>query len=384
MPPRKSAAATARSPALARSTTVIASAPPTRPDVPSTDAHLGLLIEHLTFNPRAFIDALVYVANEALYRIGEELEPRAAKLITEHGNLDADGAAREAEKGTHSMMTLLENALDHVFDTLELYSLQSVFGVTERQAHHMVLPHHAGLDLRQPRSQDGVGSTGAAQESTELSERQRDLNRKINAARSTSYALTLAVQASERRRVRMDTVHARLLSMLGEGQLGERAARLLEAVDIMKSHREPLIAGIEKLRSIDPLGKALTHPTSVLQGGGPADPGPSSADDADAPWSSGREGYLRWQTQRLLSSSRQAQNDEAGNETVAALSQPANKKRKSILDVRGDRRRSGRPSIAMHSSDGGLDGVEVGAANEMEKLANLLQHRPSSQAPSRK
>lgn len=83
---------------LAQKTTVISSAPPSRPDVSSTDAHLGLLIEHLTFNPRAFIDALVYVANETLYKLGEDFESKAAKLIEERGDVDPEQAAQEAEK----------------------------------------------------------------------------------------------------------------------------------------------------------------------------------------------------------------------------------------------------------------------------------------------
>jgi hypothetical protein len=76
------------------------------------------------------------------------------------------------------MKTLIDNCLDHVFDTLELYSYKQVFGITTRQASNMVLPHHAGLDLRRGEGDDHE------RESRELEERQRELTRKLNAVSS--------------------------------------------------------------------------------------------------------------------------------------------------------------------------------------------------------
>lgn len=284
-------------------------------------------------------------------------------------------------------MTLLENALDHVFDTLELYSLQSVFGVTERQARHMVLPHHAGLDLRNPRDRGAGSSNGTPKESTELSERQRDLTRRINAARSASYALTLAMQASERRLRRARAVHSCLSALLGATESGDDAKdavqdtskRLLKAVEVIKVHRALLIDSIEKLKAEGPLGKALTHPTSTLE----LEKGKlnNAAEGADAvqPWSSGREGYLRWQTQRMLSSIRRANGpwdnsaDPADSSPrLAKGSQASSRKRKSILEERDEKRLSSQPSLAMHSSEGGMEGEEVGAANEMEVSVGAL------------
>ncbi len=40
----------------------------------STDAHIELLTEHFGFNPKSFIDKLVYAANEHLYFLGDTLE----------------------------------------------------------------------------------------------------------------------------------------------------------------------------------------------------------------------------------------------------------------------------------------------------------------------
>lgn len=62
----------------------------------------------------------------------------------------------------HALLTLLENALDATFDTLELYCLRHVFGITPRQAALITLPHHRGLDLRPASSR--TASDHAAQD----------------------------------------------------------------------------------------------------------------------------------------------------------------------------------------------------------------------------
>lgn len=393
MPPRKSVAVAAeskapRKDAYAERTTVIASEPPSDPEVPSTDAHLGLLIEHLTFNPRAFIDALVYVANEALYKLGEDFEPKVLRLIQQQKQ-DKDLAERAAEKGTHSITTLLENALDHVFDTLELYSLQSVFGLTQRQASHIVLPHHAGLDLRDrdQLSQDDASGSSSDQ-SQRLSQRQRDLTRKVNAARSASYALGLALQASQRRLTRTRSIHARLLALLGEPQqvggednIAEALNRLSHSVSQIASHRAPLLEAVERLRATDPLGQALIHSTSTLVKDEEGELGKKAAhQDPDQPWSSGREGYLRWQTERLLSSNRrlsglsgstgEEQADVTFNADASrlAVNTAARKRKSEGLNSGGNatKRLAARPSVALHSTQGGMEGQEVGKTTEME------------------
>lgn len=40
----------------------------------STDQHIELLTEHFGFNPKGFIDKLVYAANEHLYFLAETFE----------------------------------------------------------------------------------------------------------------------------------------------------------------------------------------------------------------------------------------------------------------------------------------------------------------------
>lgn len=315
----------------------------------------------------------------------------------------ANTSLRYRTQATHSIITLLENALDHVFDTLELYSLQSVFGLTVRQATHIVLPHHAGLDLRSRSS----GENAADNESTELSKKQRDLDKKISAARATSHALTLALQASERRLARVRGVHALAMTLLGpqatdvdedeedeesrsKSAMATATTRLNHAVQVIKTHRQPLLTGIEKLRSLDPLGEALIHSTSTLGAGAMEDEAVEEGKPGDEPWSAGREGYLRWQTERVLSSTRRSTSggaDAAGDEGSSGdvtSGDVKRGKRKSALAEDTSRRlsapRRGRKSVPLHSSEGGMEGEEVGKTAEMEQLASLIQRRPAAAA----
>lgn len=65
----------------------------TSPDLPSTDAHIQLLTEHLRFNPKTFIDDLVYTSNEHLYFIAEQFENHVKQCLK--GRQDGD---RQAEQ----------------------------------------------------------------------------------------------------------------------------------------------------------------------------------------------------------------------------------------------------------------------------------------------
>lgn len=231
-------------------------------------------------------------------------------------------------------------------------------------------------------SQDAQdGKDAADEESTQLSARQRELNRRISAAKSTSHALSLGVAASERRLARVRAVHNLTLTMLGrdaataqpdEDVIADAADRLSHAVEVIKAQRDPLLDGVKRLKEVDPLGEALIHSTSKLETGG--------ADDANAedtkpqagrePWSSGREGYLRWQTERMLSSDRRTgAGGDDGDVTVGDTSTigkgPGSRKRKSnARDGDVARRTGGRPSL--HSTEGGMEGEEVGKTGEME------------------
>lgn len=63
--------------------------------MPSTEAHLGLIIECLTFNPRIYIDGLTHLATEGVYELGLELEKSILAILKEKGVGDAE---QEAER----------------------------------------------------------------------------------------------------------------------------------------------------------------------------------------------------------------------------------------------------------------------------------------------
>lgn len=108
----------------------------------ATRKHL-ILTELFGVHPRAIVDALVVSANEHLYILGSQLEDHVRSLL--HDREEAD---KEAEEGVHSILTLLEHAIDHTMDTFELYCLRSIFVVTPEQSRLMTMSHHRGLDLR--------------------------------------------------------------------------------------------------------------------------------------------------------------------------------------------------------------------------------------------
>lgn len=330
-------------------TAVLASTTPTtRPDIPSTDAHLGLLFEHFTYNPRAYIDSFIYKSNECLVKRGEELE---ASLLT---ILPAENTNREetAAKATFSLLTLLDKAVDHISDILELYSMQHVFGVTKTQAEHIVLPHHHGLNLL---------GTEAQEESQELEEKQSELNAKLNAAKATQHALTLAVEASRRRVARTRAVREALVDILGltddAGSISTSAQTLEAAIAKLKPLCGDLLNALDELRAVDPLGKSLINADVTNAPRKDVVAKTETDDKRRQPWDQGREGYLRWQTQRYLSLFTAGDDEDGRNENGPAAK----------------RRASARKSTTLHDAQDGMVGDEVGQSGEMERLAGLLR-----------
>ena len=102
-----------------------------------------MLTELFGVHPRALVDALVVSANEHLYVLGERLEEHVRALLG-----DAPDADRDAERGVHAVLTLMENVIDHIMDTFELYCMRSIFVITPAQSRRITLAHHRGLDLR--------------------------------------------------------------------------------------------------------------------------------------------------------------------------------------------------------------------------------------------
>lgn len=300
----------------------------------STDAHLELLTEHFGYNPKSFIDALVYLSNEHLYSIATEFENVVLDLLKH-----VDGGELEAEQGMHAILTLMENSLDHTLDTFELYCFRSVFGIRSRQAKYMTLDHHRGLDLRTRQPGASSSSKGqnksarksvagtptaasASQRSYQLGETEDSLKRQIAAARATQHKLVLAKNATQESLNRMLDLAERFsailyadsndvsacgshvkstMSVLTE-TLGQHARKL-------KADTIPLLRALQELRSTDPLGEPL------YSGGVRA--GDKEAGDADADddavvatdvraWEGGRENYLNWEADRIITESKRS------------------------------------------------------------------------------
>lgn len=238
-------------------------------------------------------------------------------------------------------------------------------------------------------------------------------------------------------------MHSKLAYLLGDyasedtGGIKATVQHLVDAIQIIRSQRSPLLINLEELRAVDPLGKALIHSTSTLGSGSEtetkaalagAGAGAGAGEEEAEPWSAGREGYLRWQTQRMLSSSRRSMGGtaaagyEGGDTTLGGaggdtsmLASGKGRKRKSGMGAGAgadesmtSAARRGRPSVALHSTDDGMEGEEVGKTGEMEvstashcpsflflaslaeprspatytrpaqRLANLMSHRPAS------
>lgn len=354
MPPRassssSSAPAGVKTAALTPSSGSLASS--ASPDAPSTDLHVGLLFEHFSYNPRQYIDAFIYKASEVLNQHGEALEADLLTVLPPDDATTTTTSRNEvAASATFSLLTLLDKAVDHVSDILELYSMQHVFGITPRQAQWMVLPHQAGLNLR---------GNEAQRESEALDREYAKLNRQLNAAKATQHALALSLEASQRRVERTRAVRGALLAALGisggqgdgDVDLSKRAHRLDDSITTIAPLRRALLRSLAELRSVDPLGKSLV-PVKRKRKRSTADDGDGDEHVVEQPWDQGREGYLRWQTQRHLL-----------RNTVDA----------DAVAARG--RSSPRKSIALHEAQDGMQGDEVGSTRDMERLAALLHQR---------
>lgn len=391
-------------------------------DDPSTDAHQELLTEHFGFHPRVFVDALVYAANEHLYSIGAQFEEfakaslkaaarRAAKRDKERaGRAGERGASStshplakltsreieaQAEQGVHGVLTLLENALDHVFDLLELYCLKTVLGLRPSQAAVVTLRHHKGLDLRsaQERARDGVALSADA-ESRELVAREEELRHKLenvsdegrilawrlaffradwlflllaallSQARRVRHALRLgevsAARGFKRMQILADSFSVLLAPVHTEAQEGAHVLRpsLPQRARKLRLDAEALIEAFEALRDTDPLGASLlVNPDSSSSASAtlrrPSDQekrrilsDSGVSDHEKRGWERGREAYINWEMDRIIRNVKTRTNTAAfdttlfggGDQTVVANAVPAS--------AAGQRRSMARASIA--------------------------------------
>ncbi|KAJ1019058.1 hypothetical protein NDA18_006209 [Ustilago nuda] len=297
----------------------------------STDAHLELLTEHFGYNPKSFIDALVYLSNEHLYSIATEFENVVMDLLK-----DVDSGELEAEQGIHGILTLMENALDHTLDTFELYCFRSVFGIRPRQAKYMTLDHHRGLDLRA--QQAGGASTSKAQPkpsrkslvgawsnlsaketSYQLGETEDSLKRQIAAARATQHKLLLAHKATQESLHRVIQLAQRFAAVLyadDKANISTISDKFMPAVPLLtetlgqhagklKADTIPLLRALQVLRAADPLGAPLYSPSGPVKRNAGDGEGDNDGAGADArAWERGREGYLNWEADRIIAKSK--------------------------------------------------------------------------------
>ncbi|TKY89095.1 hypothetical protein EX895_001626 [Sporisorium graminicola] len=297
---------------------------PDKREEASTDAHLELLTEHFGYNPKSFIDALVYLSNEHLYSIATEFENVVMDLLK-----DVDGGELEAEQGMHAILTLMENSLDHTLDTFELYCFRSVFGIRSRQAKYMTLDHHRGLDLRTKQANSATSSSraqakparkslvgastnlSANERSYRLGETEDSLKRQIAAARATQHKLLLAQSATQESLDRMLDLAERFSSILYHNTEARSAVPVLtetlgQHARKLKADTIPLLKALRELRSADPLGAPLY--SGAIGGAANKDAADAEGDDdgvADVRvWGRGREPYLIWAADQIITKSK--------------------------------------------------------------------------------
>lgn len=75
----------------------------------STDDHLELLTEHLGFNPRSFIDDIVYAANENLYNLAEQYDVWARDKLREAALAAAQKAAKKTSTKKSDDLAAIES-----------------------------------------------------------------------------------------------------------------------------------------------------------------------------------------------------------------------------------------------------------------------------------
>ncbi|KAK0551822.1 hypothetical protein OC846_003097 [Tilletia horrida] len=302
----------------------------------STSAHVEQLItEHLGFHSRVYIDQLTQLANEFVHNeLAGPLEEHVRELI--HRDATRPNADLEAEQGVHALITLIENALDHTFDTYELYCLRSVFRVSPAQARAITLAHHRGLDLRsveekrayaeqqqqQLQKSKGSRAKGARaseaqlapvnvlsqeEESRALAESAVQLRKKIHAARATNAALRAARAKSKQDLLSLQSLRDEMPILFGEaGDEHEQqdsstlptttlSAQHPQIAASLQSSAQRLLEAVRALKAVDPLNISMSPGTNQIQTGeDPADPSAAVAAAGEGlAWSS-REGYLKF------------------------------------------------------------------------------------------
>ncbi|KAL9933121.1 hypothetical protein V8E36_007839 [Tilletia maclaganii] len=303
-------------------------------------AHIEQLItEHLGFNPRVYIDQLTQLANDYLHQLNAPIEDEVRAKLAQQGT--RPNAELEAEQGVHMLVTLIENALDHTFDTYELYCLRSIFRVSPAQARVITLAHHRGLDLRSveekrthldrlsKKASKGKNASAAAaaseqpkilsaqEQSRELAERAVALRKSIAANRNLNAVLRAATAKTAQSLADVHELESKRPALFASADLeaGEDSvmrdtgAKHADKVNVsatslsvahpalglkLRDDAVKLLDVLASLRESDPLGTALVSSGVDRSGNGGAAAGESDPSVGNAlPWTS-RDGYLQF------------------------------------------------------------------------------------------
>jgi kinetochore protein Mis12/MTW1 len=366
-------------------------------DEPSTDSHLELLTEHFGFNPRVFVDALVYAANEHLYSIGGQFEEFAKKQLKtsvkkaikrekeakhdvnkrEKGSSSNSALAKmtatqidaAAERGVHGVLTLMENALDHVFDLLELYCLKTVFGIKPSQAQAITLKHHRNLDLRTAEERVADGDALSAQEECiELERKEMEMQQKLEKARKTRHALRIANLVADQNLARTNKVADTFAFMIdGSGVAFDTSTPQLAKK--LRYDAQELMDALDHLSSTNPLGPSLINAEragtmnerekkAVIDASG------ASEKDKRA-WERGREAYINWEMDRIIKSV-QTRGSETADHTIASFLFASPSKDASIYSTAGPKRRRTTYSSGARDPTETGDNTRIGEVEDVE------------------
>jgi kinetochore protein Mis12/MTW1 len=304
------------------------------PDEPSTDVHIDLLTEHFGFSPRVFIDDIVDAANEHLYSIAGQFEDYVKQQLRRQAkknkikSQDKGANDTEAERGVHTILTLMENALDIAFDALEMYCLKTVFGIRPSQAKYMALAHHRGLDLRTPveKAKDGdLGAPSADEEHNQLQEREKQLRMQIDKARKLRHALLLANASAKEKLEQTQLINQSFSVLLRRGNGRQQLPSVLpDQATKLSADASSLLRAMDVLIETDSLG------TSLLSVGGLKDKHTvdrkrvidesGASEQEKKEWEQGREQYINWEIDRIYRSVSQQRASDAGNHSRMSIS----------------------------------------------------------------
>ncbi len=214
-----------------------------------------------------------------------------------------------------------------MFDTIELWSLRSVFGVSASQAQHITLAHHRGLDLRKVGSssqavlehaQQGGKERRLRKAIAEVGRRSRGGQKPFDSlsslsiffqARATGQLLDAAVKVAQDRLQGAQALRAQFEHILetksgADVQLGSMLPAALKKV---RADASVLSKAVVALRELDPLGQSLAPASN------------EATDDTERGFDgTNRDEYLHWEVKRALNEQNKDEPTSANEANPAA------------------------------------------------------------------